>query len=74
MSLDVGIDFTKPWEEISMYDYYQIEYLLIGKLKSKSENYIPDHEIGINVFEENRFGQGEFESNNVLNLTLIISK
>ena len=40
-SLDVGIDFTKPWEEISMENHYQIEYIFIGK-KSNNETHISD--------------------------------
>lgn len=72
-SLEIGIDFTKPWEEISMETHYQIEYIFIGK-KSKNETHISDNFIGINVFEEDRFGREEFETKDLLNLTFIIDK
>lgn len=73
-SLDVGIDYTKPWEEISMQDHYQIEYIFVGKIESKNDTNVSDNHIGINVFEEKMFGQKEFESEDLLNLTLIIDK
>lgn len=72
--IDIGIDFKKPWEEIEMDHYYQIEYLFIGRLVSKEENYVLDEQIGINVFEEKMFGKTEFGSDEVLNMTLIIDK
>ncbi len=63
-----------PWEEISMKDYYQIEYLFVGELDSKKQTYISDDVIGINIFEERMFGKNEFYSSNILNLTLTIDK
>jgi hypothetical protein len=73
-NLDIGIDFFKPWEEIKMKYYYQIEYLFVGKLFNKKDYYINDLLVGINIFKENRFGQKQFDSDNILNLTLIINK
>jgi hypothetical protein len=73
-SLDIGVDFQKPWEELLLDDnHYQIEYLFVGKIRNKSEVII-DPEIGINIFEEDRFGKDIFESEDILNLTLIIEK
>lgn len=72
--LSIGIDFQKPWESIPMKDYYQIEYLFVGKLDSKMQTYIFDDVIGINIFEERMFGKNEFNSSDILNLTLIIDK
>gem|GEM_PF-4037644 len=72
--LYIGVDYEKPWEEIETNDYYQIEYLFVGKLKSKSKTYIPDDQIGINIFEENMFGKLEFDNADLLNLTLVINK
>ena len=56
-----------------METHYQIEYIFIGK-KSKNETHISDNFIGINVFEEDRFGREEFETKDLLNLTFIIDK
>lgn len=70
----IGIDFLKPWEEIEMKEYYMIEYLFVGKLVNKEKYHINDSEIGINILSEKRFGEAEFGSKNLLNLTLIIDK
>ena len=72
--INIGIDFKKPWEEL-LFDenHYQIEYLFVGKIKSKN-GFIRDSEIGINIYEETRFGQEIFNSKDLLNLTLIIEK
>ncbi len=72
--IDIGVDFNKPWEEIVQDDYYQIEYLFVGRLESKNKTYILDDQIGMNVFEENMFGKPEFGTEEILNLTLIIEK
>ncbi|MBB6461979.1 hypothetical protein [Flammeovirga kamogawensis] len=73
-SIDIGVDFQKPWEELLLDDnHFQIEYLFVGKLRNKSE-FINDPEIGINFFEENRFGKDIFDSKEVLKLILIIEK
>jgi hypothetical protein len=72
--LQIGINFMKPWEEIEMDDYYLIEYLFVGRLITKNTPYIIDQEIGVNFNLENRFGQSEFESEDIINLTLLINK
>lgn len=72
--LDIGIDFNKPWEEVELDDYYQIEYLFVGRLESKNNTYILDDQIGINVFEDTMFGKTEFGTEEILSLTLIIEK
>lgn len=73
-SFDVGIDFNKPWEELVLdEDYFQVEYLFVGKLIYENRLF-NDPEIGINVFRESRFGKGHFDSRELLNLTLIIEK
>lgn len=72
--LDLGVNYAKPWEEIEMNDSFQIQYLFVGKLESKSKNYIPNDQIGINIFEENMFGKLEFDHEHILSLTLIINK
>jgi hypothetical protein len=72
--IDVGIDIQKPWEELLLDEnHYQIEYLFVGKINNKN-GFIHDSEIGINIFEETRFGQENFNSKDLLNLTLIIEK
>ncbi len=74
-SIDIGIDFSKPWEEMELDEnYYQIEYLFIGELSTQSFNYIQDNSIGINIYREAKFGIKEFKSKQILNLTLIIEK
>ena len=57
-----------------MEDYYQIEYLFVGKLFNKEKYSINDLLVGINIFKENRFGREQFGSDKLLNLTLIINK
>lgn len=73
-SFDVGIDYNKPWEELVLgEDHFQVEYLFVGKLIDENRSF-KDPEIGINIFREGRFGKGEFDSSELLNLTLIIEK
>jgi hypothetical protein len=71
--LDLGIDFEKPWEELSMENYYQIEYLFLGNLCDGIAQ-VTDEEIGINIYKENCFGKNEFQSSEISNLTFIIDK
>ena len=74
-NISIGIDFTKPWEELHLNEnYYQIEYLFVGELINSDTHTIEDKEIGINISTEKRFGQKEFNSKQILNLTLIIEK
>lgn len=73
-SIDVGIDFHKPWEEIILDEkHYQIEYLFVGKLIA-SKSFISDTELGINIYTEDRFRPECFNSHEILNLTLVIEK
>ena len=72
--LDLGIDIDKPWEEIEMQNYIQIEYLFVGSLLHDSSNPILNDEVGLNFYPENIFGKKEFQSENILNLTVIIDK
>lgn len=71
--LALGIDLEKPWEELVMDNYYQIEYLFSGKL-SDTMNIIEDSQIGINIYEEHRFGRQEFGTDNILNLAFLIDR
>ncbi len=74
-SLDIGIDFQKPWEEIELDEnHFQLEYLFAGEMKGHTELTIDDQEIGINIFRESRFGAKEFGHNRILNLTLIVER
>ncbi|AZQ63875.1 hypothetical protein EI427_17070 [Flammeovirga pectinis] len=73
-SMDLGIDFTKPLEELELDEnHYQIEYFFVGEIHVE-DGCITDEEIGINIYKENRFGQERFNSSKLLNLTLIIEK
>lgn len=71
--LDLGIDPEKPWEEIIMDNYYQIEYLFAGKITDAFKQ-ISDARTGINISEEKNFGKSEFMTHNILNLTFLIHK
>ena len=71
--MNLGIDFEKPWEEIVMEHYYQVEYLFVGEIFDSSK-VIFDEKIGINVFHEVNFGAGYFKTVKLLNLTIIIPK
>jgi hypothetical protein len=71
--LDLGIDPEKPWEEIIMDNYYQIEYLFAGKI-TDSFKQISDGSIGITISEEKNFGKSEFKTHDILNLTFLIHK
>ncbi len=71
--LELGIDFSKPWEQIENKDFYQIEYLFVGRLIDLNKH-ITDPTIGINLYAEKNFGQEEFGTNSILNLTLIKNK
>ncbi|SFG66503.1 hypothetical protein SAMN05421739_103212 [Pontibacter chinhatensis] len=71
---DLGIDVDKPWEEIEMQDYFQIEYLFVGKLLENPPNPISNDKVGFNIYQEDKFGKQEFQSQNILNLTVIIDK
>mgnify|MGYP000908263060 CR=1 FL=1 len=71
--LDLGIDPEKPWEEIIMDNYYQIEYLFVGKITDAFKE-ISDDSIGITISEEKNFGKSEFKTHNILNLTFLIHK
>lgn len=71
--LDLGIDLEKPWEELVMDNYYQIEYLFSGKL-SDVMNIIQDSQIGINIYEEHHFGAEEFGTDKILNLAFLIDR
>lgn len=71
---DIGIDFSKPWEELELDEnHYQIEYLFVGKIINKTK-VLKDIYVGINIFQENRFGKNVFDSEDILNLTLIVEK
>lgn len=72
--LNLGIDIDKPWEEIEMEDYFQIEYLFVGKLLDNPPNPISNDKVGLNIYQENKFGKQEFQSQNILNLTVLIDK
>lgn len=72
--LDLGIDVDKPWEEIEMQDYFQFEYLFVGKLLENPSNPISNDKVGFNIYQEDKFGKQEFQSQNILNLTVILNK
>lgn len=73
-SIHLGIDFQKPWEEIEMEDVYTIEYLFVGELKSLKSYTIDDELVGINIYNERRFGEKEFGTESLLNMTFVINK
>lgn len=43
-------------------------------IKNRQIAFIPDDNIGINIYRESRFGVNEFETEKLLNLTFIIEK
>lgn len=72
---EIGVDFNKPWEDLDLDNkYYQIEYVFVGEILTPVYGFIPDENIGINVYRESRFGVNEFETEKLLNLTFIIEK
>lgn len=73
--MNIGIDFTKPWEDFHLNeDFYEIEYLFVGELTNSQPCYIIEDILAIHIFPESRFGESEFNSKQLLNLTLIINK
>lgn len=72
--LDLGIDIDKPWEEIELQNHIQIESLFVGKLLNNPSSPISNDKVGLNFYRENKFGKQEFQSQNILNLTVIIDK
>ena len=71
--LDLGIDFSKPWEEIEYEEVFQIEYLFVGEILNENSPLIDD-EIGITINPEKTFGKNEFNDEDILSLIFIIPK
>ena len=74
---NLGIDFSKPWEEYYNDDSLYIEYVFESDLTAGEfiNKHKPKHDLfGVNVDNEKRFGIDIFNTENILNLSLIFNK